>query len=119
MAAHDTTPEPMVRFSTLIETQQAVLRVIRDMVNFERDAQDLRRALETAAADIARGEIAFRDVLAARPDQVRQIADEGARALRAAHRAALARIEEIDRISARQREQSPAANVVPFPGRRA
>jgi hypothetical protein len=115
MAAHDTTSEPMVRLSSLVETNQAAIAAIREAVGNKAEADQLRRALEIAAADLAQAHVAAKLILTGRPEKAHEIADELALGLAVAHRIALRALDTIGQ------PEAPAlpANVVPFPGRRA
>lgn len=114
MAAHDTTPEPMIRASALAETQAATIAAIREAVAHKTEAEQLRRALEIAAADLARAHNGMMMVVRARTiADAHGIADADIVELAVAHQAALRALETIGQ------PKAPTGNVVPFKGRRA
>lgn len=115
MAAHDTTPDPNARLAALTQISETALADIRRIVDLEGQAADWRRALETAAADLARAHGGTLAVIRARTlAEAHQAADADVVELAVAHRAALRALETIGR-------SAPArgANIVPFRGRRA
>lgn len=114
MAAHDTTPEPTVRLSSLVETNHAAIDAIREAVANKAEADQLRRALEIAAADLARAHGATLMVVRARTlTKAHEIADADVVELAVAHRIALRALETIGQsVPAR-----PGSVVIQFPGR--
>lgn len=115
MAAHDTTPDPNARLASLTQISEAALADIRRIVDLEGQVADLRRALETAAADLARAHSGTLAVIRARTlSEAHLAADAGVVELAVAHGAALKALETIG-----QPAPPRAANVVPFRGRRA
>ncbi|MGX7708001.1 hypothetical protein [Methylobacterium sp. Gmos1] len=71
------------------------------------EADQLRRALEIAAADLAQAHAAAKLILAARPERAHEIADELALGLAVSHRIALRALETIG-----QPDPAPALRLV-------
>ncbi|QRE76502.1 hypothetical protein [Methylobacterium aquaticum] len=108
MAAHDTTPEPMVSLSSLAKTNQAAIAAIREAVANKAEASQLRRALEIAAADLARAHSATLMVIRARTlAEAHEIADADVVELAVAHRIALDALERIGQPAPARPEVTP------------